>query len=372
MALYSPGMAKATPLFEFHRANGAEFSEADGWVLPSRFGAPLDEYRAVRSGVGVLDLCDYTVLRLTGPDRLSFLQGMVTNDVKQLAPGTGMSAAILDVSGKILADLRILCAEDSFMLLLREPLAQRAVAHLNRYLVADDVEIAGPDTACGLISLQGPKARSLLGAVVPPDEIPQAMHSHRTLRIADRELRAIRSTHTGEEGFDLLIERPDLAAVVTEIEKVGAPFSLRWVGLQAREILRVEAGIPRYGIDMDENTLFLEIGLDEAVSFHKGCYLGQEVVERIRSRGHVNRKLASIVLEGSEAAARGATVGSEAREIGRITSAVLSPALGRPVALGYIHRDFLAPDTAITVDSGGRKISGRIAEPPLIPSLLRK
>jgi folate-binding protein YgfZ len=366
-------MAKPTPLLELHRANGAEPAEENGWILPSYFGAPLDEYRAVRSGVGILDMCDYTVISLTGPDRVSFLQGMVTNDVKKLAPGTGMSAAILDVSGKILADLRVLSTEDSFMLLLREPLAQTAVAHLNRYLVADDVEIAAPDTACGMISLQGPKARAVLGAIVPPGEIPQEMHSHRALRIGERELRAIRSTHTGEEGFDLLMELQSLASVVAQIQKAGAPFSLCWVGLQAQELLRVEAGIPRYGVDMDENTLFLEIGLDDAVSFHKGCYLGQEVVERIRSRGHVNRKLAAIVLEGSEAAARGATVESGGgREIGKITSSVLSPALERPVALGYVHRDFLVPGTAITVDNSGRKIAGRIAQLPLAPSLLRK
>ncbi|OGQ83631.1 MAG: hypothetical protein A3F90_16300 [Deltaproteobacteria bacterium RIFCSPLOWO2_12_FULL_60_19] len=365
-------MAKPTPLLELHRANGAEVAEENGWILPSHFGAPLDEYRAVRSGVGILDLCDYTVLRLTGPDRVSFLQGMVTNDVKKLAPGSGMSAAILDVSGKILADLRVLSTEDSFLLLLREPLAQKAVAHLNRYLVADDVEIAGLDTAYGMISLQGPKTRALLSAIVPPGDIPQEMHSHGTLRIGERELRAICSTHTGEEGFDLLIEIPNLAAVVAEIQKAGAPFSLRWIGLQAQELLRIEAGIPRYGVDMDENTLFLEIGLDDAFSFHKGCYLGQEVVERIRSRGHVNRKLTAIVLEGSEAADRGATVVSEGREIGKITSSVLSPALERPVALGYVHRDFLAPGTPLIVDSGGRKIAGRIAQLPLTPSLLRK
>jgi len=366
-------MAKPTPLLELHRANGAQIAEDNGWILPAHFGAPLDEYRAVRSGVAILDLCDYAVLSLTGPDRVSFLQGMVTSDVKKLAPGNGMAAAILDVNGKILADLRILSMEDSLMLLLREPLAQRAIAHLNRYLVADDVEIAGLETAYGMIALQGPKARSMLGAIVPPGEIPQAMHSHRTLRIGEREVRAIRSTHTGEEGFDLLTELQSLASVVAQIQKAGAPFSLRWVGRQAQELLRVEAGIPRYGVDMDENTLFLEIGLDDAISFHKGCYLGQEVVERIRSRGHVNRKLAVIVLDGSEAAARGATVESGGgREIGRITSSVLSPALEQPVALGYVHRDFLVPGTAITVDSSGRKIAGRIAQLPLAPSLLRK
>lgn len=371
MELYFPGMAKPTPLIEFHRANGAKMTEENGWILPSHFGAPLEEYQAARSGVGILDLCDHAVLQLTGPDRVSFLQGMVTNDVKKLAPGTGMAAAILDVSGKILADLRVLCAEEFFILLLWEPLKEKIVSHLNRYLVADDVEIAEPAAGQGMISLQGPKSRSLLSAVGAADQVPSEMHAHRVLSVAGREIRAIRSTHTGEEGFDLSIGLPDLESVVAELERAGSNFSLRWIGLQAQELLRVEEGIPRYGVDMDENTLFPEIGLDDAVSFHKGCYLGQEVVERIRSRGHVNRKLAGIELEGRETAARGATVRSDGREIGRMTSCVLSPAQGHPVALGYVQRDFLAPGTPIVVDNAGREIAGRIAQLPFTSSLLR-
>ena len=371
MGLYSSRMAKPTPLIDRHRANGAEMTEENGWILPSRFGAPLDEYRAVRSGVGILDLCDTAVLHLTGPDRVSFLQGMVTNDVKKLAPGTGMSAAILDVSGKILADLRVLCAEESFILLLWQPLNEKIVSHLNRYLVADDVEIAAPAAGCGMISLQGPKSRSLLSALVAVEQIPSAMHDHRALSVAGRKIRVTRSTHTGEEGFDLLIGLPDLECVVEEIERASGNFSLRWIGLQARELLRLEAAIPRYGVDMDENTLFLEIGLDDSVSFHKGCYLGQEVVERVRSRGHVNRKLAGIVLEGSNETAHGATIRSDGREIGRITSCVVSPSLRQSVALGYVHRDFLTPGTAIVVDNAGREIAGRIAQLPFASSLLR-
>ena len=359
-------MARPTPLLEIHRARGAVLVEEDGWILPSRFGAPLDEYAAVRSAAGFFDLCDHAVVRLTGPDRVSFLQGMVSNDVKNLAPGHGVYAAVLDVNGKILADLRVLCAEDSFILLLREPLKQKIIGHLNRYLVADDVEIEDPEGRYGVISIQGPHALLLLSAVAPRQDPPVRMVEHRLLRIAGREVRAVRATHTGEEGFDLLMEVPDLTPVVEELERAGAALSARWAGREAGEILRVEAGLARYGVDMDEDTLLLEAGLDHAVSFQKGCYLGQEVIERVHSRGHVNKKLAGLTLDGKTPARRGDRIGAGGKEIGRVTSSVFSPKINRVVALGYLQRDYLEPATAVSVQLNGTVVGGAVTALPFV------
>jgi glycine cleavage system T protein len=359
-------MARETPLFESHRRNGAEFVEEDGWILPAHFGAPLEEYEAVRSAVGLMDMCNYAAIRLTGSDRISWLQGMVSNDVKKLASGSGMHAAVLDVNGKILADLRVLALEESFILLMREFLKQKVIAQLNRYLVADDVEIEDSSERYGMISVQGPHALHLLTAIAPRQDAPIDMHSHRLLRVAEREIRAIRATHTGEEGFDLLMSVGDLAPVVAEIERAGATLGVRWIGLVAEEILRVEAGLPRYGTDMDEDNLLLETGLDQAVSFQKGCYLGQEVIERVRSRGHVNRKLVGIVLAGESPARRGDKIFSRENEIGRITSSLFSPRMKRAIALGYAHRDYLQPATSVSIVRDGVRLAGAIATLPFV------
>jgi glycine cleavage system T protein len=359
-------MARETPLFESHRRNGAEPVEQDGWILPAHFGAPLAEYEAVRTAVGLLDMCDYAVLDLTGPDRVSYLQGMVSNDVKKLTPGSGMYAAVLDVNGKILADLRVLATEESFILLVREFLKQKVIAQLNRYLVADDVEIGDESARHGMISIQGPHALLLLRAIASHQDPPVHMHSHRMLRIAERKIRAIRATHTGEEGFDLLMEVEDLAPIVSEIERAGAALGVRWIGLQAQEILRVEAGLPRYGIDMDEDNLLLETGLDQAVSFQKGCYLGQEVIERVRSRGHVNKKLVGILLAGDTAANRGDKISCEGKEVGRVTSSVFSPKVKHAIALGYVQRDYLQPATSVSVESNSEQIAGAVATLPFV------
>lgn len=364
MELYFNVVAKQSPLQEQHQANGAHFVEEEGWILPLDFGDPLAEYRAVRSQVAILELCHRGILRFTGPDRLSYLQGMVSNDVKQLTPGEGIHAAVLDVQGKILADVRIFCLEDSFLLDLWEPLKEKILTHLNRYLIADDVEISDLTGQYGIVSLQGAKAGLLSRKLFPDCEIPTRELAHRPIRIGAAEGWMTRSTHTGEEGYDLFVAAGEILAAVALIQKAGQEFSLRWIGAQAQEVLRVEAGIPRYGIDMNQENLLLETGLDRAVSFHKGCYLGQEVVERVRSRGHVNKKLVGLILEGDKAAERGSMIRLEEKEIGMVTSSVLSPARQCPLALGYLHRDYIRPGTALAVLSGGKTIPAVVSALP--------
>ena len=357
-------MAKESPFVKIHRSSGAEFSEENGWLLPSHFGDPLREYQTVRSKVGLIDLCHRGILRFTGPDRISFLQGMVSNDVKALADGEGFPAAILNVQGKILADTRILCGSDFMLLDLWEFLKDKILDHLNHYLIADEVEITDLTAHWGILSFQGPKARSFLTELFADDKLPTREHSHCALSIGGAQLRVIRSTHTGNEGYDLLAEIKTLSAIFPRIQALTENFSARWIGSQALEILRIEAAIPRYGIDMNEDNLLLETGLEQAVSFQKGCYLGQEVLERIRSRGHVNRRLAGMVLEGDAPAGRNDAVHSGEKEIGRVTSSTFSPFLNRPIALGYIHRNYLEPGIPLLIHHNSKTIAAKVAPLP--------
>ena len=357
-------MPKQSPLKEHHQVNGAVFGDEDGWILPLHFGDFLQEYQSVRTHAGILDLCNRGLLRFSGPDRVSYLQGMVSNDVKQLAVGQGVQAAVLDVQGKILADTRVFCLDDSFLLDLWEPLKDKILVHLNRYLIADEVEITDLTGQYGTLSLQGPKARPLLRELFPQAEFPASELDHRESQLGGAEVRVARATRTGEEGYDLLIATRDLLPTVSRIEAAGKPFSPRWIGSQAQEILRVEAGMPRYGVDMNEDNLLLETALDQAVSFHKGCYLGQEVVERVRSRGHVNKKLVGLILEGDRAAKRGSTIHAGEKEIGRVTSSVLSPARKCALALGYVQRDYLQPGTPVTIQRDGRSIPAVVSALP--------
>jgi len=361
-------MSKPTVLSDSHRSHGAELVDEDGWLLPRHFGEPAAEYTAVRSAVGVFDLSHYALIRLTGPDRVSFLQGMISNDVKKLAPNGGVHAAVLDVNGKVLAVLRALCTEDALILLLLERLKGKVIDQLNRYLVADEVEIEDPADRYATISIQGPHAGLLLSAVAPHQDPPVHMYAHCVMHIAGRDVRVVRTTHTGEEGFDLVIEIHNILPVAEELERAGTALGVRWVGLDAQEILRVEAGLPRYGVDITEDNLLLETGMDDAVSFNKGCYLGQEVVERVHSRGHINRKLVGLVLKGIGPALAGDSVFVDGREAGKITSSVVSPRLNHPIALAYLHRDFLQPATDVAVKGRGGELTGTVTALPFLYS----
>ncbi|MGE5218967.1 MAG: aminomethyltransferase family protein [Chloroflexota bacterium] len=336
---------------DFHRSNGARFHEAGGWLLPSWFGDPGLEYHTVRSNVGLIDLSHRALLQFTGPDRLSFLQGMLSNDLRALKPFEGQQAAILTQQGKVIADVRVLCAMNSFYLDFWANLKEKVVAHLNRYLVADEVEIADRSDEYAILSVQGPRSAELIRTLAPDALLPAQPKQHAMMQIDGAAVCVVRDSQIGEAGYDLIIPVANLIGIAARLTHAGKPFSVAWIGTEAENILRVEAGTPRYGVDFNEDNLLLEVGLDNAVSFTKGCYLGQEVVERIRSRGHVNKKLCGLSLEGNAAVAAGDKIAVEHKEIGFVTSSVVSPELGRVVALGYVAREHWDPGTEVSIEA---------------------
>jgi len=359
-------MAKQLPLSEFHKSNGAVFGERDGWLLPNHFRNPQAEYDAVRHHVGLMDFSNRGFLEFTGPDRVSYLQGMISNDLRNLLPGQGLYATLLNVQGKVLGDTRVFCTANSFLLDLWEPLKEKILNHLNRYLVADEVEIKDLTEQYGLISAQGRQSGAFLQQLVEQSAVPQRPFDHAVVQIDGAEVRVVRSSHTGEDGFDFFIPTGDLTRFARRITEFGRAFHARWVGEEAQEILRVEAGIPRYGVDFSEDHLLLETGLDHAVSFTKGCYLGQEVVERIHSRGHVNKRLAGLLLEGQTEAKSGDRIASANKEVGIITSSVNSPTLKRWIAMGYLHRDFWSPGTAVEIVRDRSVIAATVTSLPFV------
>ncbi len=359
-------MLKQLPLVDFHRSNGAQFIEFNGWLLPAHFGNSAAEYAAVRSAIGLMDLSDRGLLQVTGPDRLSFLQGMLSNDLRTLKPFTGQYATLLTQQGKVIADVRVLCAMNSFYLDFFESLKEKILAHLNRYLVADEVEIADRSTEYATLSIQGSQSEALLRKLVGPAELPAHSLQHTMVNVDATATCAVYASHTGETGFDLIAPIANLPNIAHRLTEAGKQFAAAWVGEEAQNILRIEAGIPRYGVDFTEDNLLLEVGFDDAVSFTKGCYLGQEVVERIRSRGHVNKKLVGLTLEGQESASPRDVIAFADKPVGTISSSVQSPALGKPIALGYVNKDYWNPDTSLTINHNGILVGARVTDLPFV------
>jgi tRNA-modifying protein YgfZ len=315
-------------------------------------------YAAVRSGAGLVDRARTGRILLTGADRRSYLQGLLTNDIAALAPATGCYAAMLTAQGRMMTDMRVLELGDG--ILLEVPIAVTAAIrdHLDRFIFSEDVQVEDVTEARAEVGIYGPGAPDLLVRAGTEGDLPASLFQSTRVRLAGAEALVVRSDDAGVSGYDVVFDAPHAFAVTAALLAAGA---VRVTGEEA-EAVRIESGRPRFGLDMDADTIPLEAGLEErAISRSKGCYVGQEVIVRVQDRGHgrVAKRLVGLTFDaGAPVPPAGARVLSGDREIGRVTSAIRSPALGRPIALGYVHRDFVEPATQVAVDGAPAVVTG--------------
>ncbi len=342
--------ALRSPLAGYHASQGASLGEYHGCLVPARFTDPASEHHAVRGAAGLFDFSFRQRFAVTGADRVRYLQGMVSNDVEHLAPGRGTAALLLNVHGQILADLRIFCETDQFLVETDADLRSKTMQALERHIIMDEVNLTALDE-CAL-AFQGPRARRLLEKTLHIDLPELEELGHFQTNYAGFPVRVVRASSTGEEGYEVWT-RVDGAMGVWGAACGQAPtYEMIACGTGALETLRIEAGIPRYGADLGEDTLPLEAGLTGALSFTKGCYVGQEIVERARSRGHVNWRLVGLFIEGESPPSPGEKLKAGEKEIGEITSACASPSLTRTIALAYVRREASEPGAKLTLASG--------------------
>ena len=314
------------------------------------------DYAAVReAGAGLIDLTPRGRILVSGADAAMFLNGLVTNDVKNLAVNSWIPAAFATVQGRLLAAVRIIHREDGFLIDTEDATHERVFRLLERFTLAGDFRVTDITAETAMMSLQGKDAVHIVRIKFGRDAADDLERGQvcRTKQGFD----VIAATHTSEEGFDILMPEPDADAWWGEFQDMGAVA----VDDPTEEILRIEAGVPRYGIDMDDNSVVTEANLDDAVSFTKGCYTGQEIIIRIKHRGHVAKKLTGILLPGESVDLDDLTVYSEdGKEVGRVTSWVISPILGHTAAMAYIRHEHLKMLTPIQLNVAGRTVKGII------------
>ena len=358
-----------TPVLnDYHLSLGARIGEVRGSSAVRDYGDPGREHDALRTGAGVLDLGFRGRLCLTGADRVRFLHGQVTNDIQSLRAGRGCYAALVTSKGKMESDLSVYCLAGELLLDFEPGLSEFIARRLERYIVADDVQVVDVAPLYGLLSVQGPRSESVLQSLRLGGALPaRAFEFVQPPASAFGELYVMIRARLGSVGFDLFVPAENLAATAASLVEAVKSAGGCPCGWDAFETVRVEAGIPRFGQDMDETNIPLECGIEAiAVSYSKGCYIGQEVLNRIHSIGHVTRELRGLRFspEPPELPARGQKLYQSEREAGYVTSAVHSPALGCVVALGYVRRESGGIGATLAMRTASGETEARVVELP--------
>ncbi|MGH9257972.1 MAG: YgfZ/GcvT domain-containing protein, partial [Vicinamibacterales bacterium] len=291
---------------------------------------------------------------------------LLTNDIRALTPGSGCYAAWLTPQGRMLTDLHVFELGDMMLLDVPAELAPATLQRLDRSLFSEDVQLSDLAQTLTPVWIHGPKAAAVVQQVLPLAPAPGSWAEYQNARAESGGSPAVlvRVSQLGVPGFGVYVQPADEARIRGALEAAGASR----VDPATLEAARIEAGYPLFGIDMTEETIPLEAGIeDRAISFTKGCYVGQEIIIRVLHRGHgrVARKLVGLRVNGG-VPSQGAKIVSGDRDIGWVTSAAISPRFGS-IALGYVQRDFVSPGTPVEIDEPSGRIAAAVSEPPIAP-----
>lgn len=293
----------------------------------------MTDYEAVREGgAGLIDLSALRGrIRVSGSEATMFLNGLITNDIKNATENSWLPAVFPTVQGRLIGAVRILRSDSGFLIDTESASHEAVLKTISRFTMAGDFQVSDVSDEIALLSVQGKRAGEVIQTV---DGV------------------VIRATHTGEDGYDVLTTDPLSEKLVAAGAQIVSP--------ETFEVLRIEAGIARHGKDMDETNVVLETNLDDAVSYTKGCYVGQEIIVRIKHRGHVAKKLTGLKFEAD--VQEPVITSEDGKEIGRITSSTYSPKLESHIALGYVRYEYLAAGTKVKAGA----ISGTVTEIPFV------
>src|SRR5208282_438812 len=327
-------------------ANATEHSGAVYATVPD-FGDTRAEFQALLSGCGLYDLSWRAKIAVTGGDRVRWLNGMATNNVRDLVPGHGVYAFMLNAQGRIQADLYVFQRGESLLVDTERGQREKILQLFDHYIIADDVEIADVSDKLTALGLTGPESRHVLeraGIAVP--DLAHLQFADVAWQHAGQQktVTLLRSGEEAGESWQVWIAPEHVGELWDALLKAGA----RPTGTAALNLFRISRGIPQFGVDIRERDLPQETGQTRALNFTKGCYLGQEIVERVRSRGAVHRQFTAFEVEGGlpEPGAKILAGGKDEKEVGEITSSAILPLAGgdRAVALGYLRREAAGKD----------------------------
>lgn len=340
-----------TPLILAHRDAHARLGEFSGRVLPEGFSDFDREYRAAKESVALFDTNWSAVVTLAGPDRVRYLNAILSNDIVTLEEGRGTLALLLNPQGHILAELEVYKQADKLLTLSHASVRERTVATLDKYIIMDDVELTERTDEVGSLAIEGPRAAEIVkqSCGIALEELPEM--AILDLNVCGIPCHLLRRSHFGSLGAQFITKRERLAELWEKFLEASRAEHGEPIGMTALNSLRLEAGIPWFPVDFNDMTIPHEAALETThISFSKGCYTGQEIVERVRSQGRVNRRRVRLKFSSSQPPAFGTRLLAEGAEIGIVTSAAYSPAAATAIGMGYLRREQNAPGSRVSYD----------------------
>jgi folate-binding protein YgfZ len=364
-----------TPLLDEHKNAGATLASIHGITLPEQFSSFSDEYRSAGEAVAIFDTNWHTIVELTGPDRVRYLNAIVSNDVKSLGEGRGTLALLLKPQGHILAELEIYALQEKLLVLSHTSVRERTIATLDKFIIMDDVTLNDVTEQFGSFAIEGPRAGTVIAEACGLALEGFSEHAIAEVEIDGVACHLIRHSHFGFPGAEIIAPREHLGLLWKNLRASVVAQHGSAIGMRAVNSLRLEAGIPWFPDDFNDTVIPHEAALEAThISFSKGCYTGQEIVERVRSRGQVNRRRAQLKFSTAEPPApltrlyardteaqsaeskAGETAPAESKEVGIITSSAFSPAANAAIGMAYVRREHNSQGSILDFNGGTAEV----------------
>jgi folate-binding protein YgfZ len=346
-------------LGEIHERESAAMGTWFGTELPNDFGDFNAEYQHARNAAAMVDTNFQMVAELTGPDRVRYLNAVTTANIQGLAAGESAIGLLLNSQGHILDEFRTLAMPERLLFLSHAMVADRTLATLDKFIIMDDVMLTDRSAEFGSLSLIGPAAPKIADEVTGIDASALAKGAHAEARAGGLACQIIHSTFLGLPGFELIIERQHLPSLWALLLDSAKSHGGGRAGYRAIDALRLEVGAAWFGVDFDDRVIPHEAGIEQShISYTKGCYTGQEIVERVRSRGHVNRRLTGLGFSRGAIPKTGAQLLAGQDAAGWVTSAAYSPLAKRAIGLGYLRREVRELGSRVSWEGGEAEVIG--------------
>jgi folate-binding protein YgfZ len=357
METIDPTLVLGTPLAGLHRARGATMAPWFGCDLPSDFGNVREEFFFPKKSVALIDKNYRSYLSLSGPDRIRYLNAILTNNIKDLSPGAGVVSLLLNPQGHILAEIETYAQPDKLFCISYNMIRERLVETLDKFIIMDDVTLSDDTAIHGTLALEGPAAARIVADLTGVDLASLAELGTREVRVGSLPCTLIRRSPGEFVSAEFVTGRGDLRELWDVLQEKAHSAGGGQSGYTALSALRMEQGIPWFSYDFGDKQIPHEAGLENShISYTKGCYTGQEIVERVRSRGQVNRRRVRLVFDSASAPPAGAVLTFAGKEAGVVTRSATPPDLSTAIGMAYVRKEANASGTQLTWSGGNANV----------------